>query len=247
MGTVCNGDHIKGFVGKWEQQCLISFEGTSNIPSFVKDLEFFKTGAAWDGCPGCEVHSGFLDEYNSLSQCILSSLDSKGCGKGARIRTTGHSLGAAVNSIAMMDLTHHGWVIDESYDFGKPRVGDEKFAARHNELFSSKTWRVTHYKDPVPHLPPTDFLDIPWHFKHPEPEIYYAGTVPQGHVQCTVAEDYNCAGYWYDVPVDLLHIDDHLSYMDVDTGSAGCVGTIVQNVTVLDGQASEPVVTSVVI
>merc|ERR1711976_1125310 len=107
-------------------------------------------------------------------------------------RTTGHSLGAAMNSLAMIELTDAGWVIEESYDFGKPRTGDSNFAATHKRLFQDKpVWRVTHGEDPVPQVPPTDLLDLKWQFQHVEPEIYYPGDVMGGYAQCE-ADDHSC-------------------------------------------------------
>merc|ERR1711862_326075 len=97
--TVCNGDHTKAFVGKWENKCLVSFEGTSDIASFIKDLEFVQAATDWSGCSGCKVHGGFLDEYNSVKKCVQTALLGTGCSLGSKIRTTGHSLGAAMNSI----------------------------------------------------------------------------------------------------------------------------------------------------
>jgi hypothetical protein len=220
--TVCNGYKTKAFVGKWEGKCLVSFEGTSNIASFIKDLEFLQKAVSFDGCDGCKVHGGFLDEYHSLQQCVKSALSSTGCPTGSEIRSTGHSLGAAVNSIAMLDLSSAGWIIEESYDFGKPRVGNSNFAAAHNQLLAGKAWRVTHAKDPVPQVPP-DQLIVDWHFEHVEPEIYYKGKVASGFQQCTVAhDDTQCAEQYWNVPLDLLHIEDHLDYMEQKTSIVGC-------------------------
>jgi len=213
---------VKAFVGLWEGKCLVSFEGTSDIASFIKDLEFMKSGTSWDVCDGCKVHGGFLDEYNSVKQCVQTALTGNGCPTGSPIRTTGHSLGAAMNSLALLDLAQEGWEIEESYDFGKPRTGDSKFAATHNALFADRAWRVTHSHDPVPQVPP-DSLIVDWHFEHVEPEIYYKGSVSEGYKQWTKAhDDTKCVEQYWNVPLDLLHIADHLTYMGTDTSFFGC-------------------------
>lgn len=220
--TVCNGFHVKAFVGKWEDKCLVSFEGTSDVTSFIKDLEFVKSAIDWDGCSGCKVHGGFLDEYQSVRQCVKTALLGTDCPVGSQIRTTGHSLGAAMNSIAMIDLSNEGWVIEESYDFGKPRTGNSAFAAAHNQLLAGKVWRVTHAMDPVPQVPP-DALIVDWKFEHVEPEIYYQGKVSAGYEECTEAHDHkHCAGQHWNLPLDLLFIADHLDYMGVNTNTFGC-------------------------
>jgi predicted lipase len=220
--TVCNGNHVRAFVGKWEDKCLVSFEGTSDITSAIKDLEFLHSAVPWNGCEGCKVHGGFLDEYNSVRGCVKAVLAGTGCPVGSEIRTTGHSLGAAMNSLAMMDLTDAGWIIEESYDFGKPRVGDTNFAAAHNKLLGDRVFRVTHSKDPVPQVPP-DSLIVDWHFEHVEPEVWYQGKVADGFQQCTVAHDKTqCAEQFWNIPLDLLHIEDHLDYMEAATSIFGC-------------------------
>jgi len=221
--TVCPGETSQAFVGMWEGKCLVSFQGTKEHVAFITDAKFWQNATSWDICSGCHVHSGFLSEYSSFKNCVQKALVDTGCSKGSQIRTTGHSLGAGVNSIAMLDLTNAGWHVEESYDFGKPRTGDSTFAATYNKLFSGKAWRVTHAMDPVPQVPPDRQLFVDFHYEHTEPEIYYKGDVSEGYQKCTEAhDDTKCAEQYWNVPIDLLHIPDHLDYMGVHTGSDGC-------------------------
>ena len=44
------------------------------------------------------------------------------------------------------------------YNFGQPRTGDQAYAAYATKKVS--TWRVTHNKDTVPHLPFTTGMDF---------------------------------------------------------------------------------------
>jgi len=129
-------------------------------------------------------------------------------------------MGAALNGLAMMGLTA-GWQVEESYDFGKPRIGDQKFAAAFNKLFRGRAWRVTHAMDPAPQVPP-DKLIVDWHFEHVEPEIYYKGNVSEGHQECRHPHTTVCSEQYYDIPLDLFHVADHLDYMDQNTSSEGC-------------------------
>ena len=41
------------------------------------------------------------------------------------------------------------------YTFGEPRVGNKAFHAYYNSG-EHLSWRVTHHRDPVPHLPTED-------------------------------------------------------------------------------------------
>eukprot|EP00927_Polykrikos_kofoidii_P074035 TRINITY_DN70021_c0_g1_i2.p1 TRINITY_DN70021_c0_g1~~TRINITY_DN70021_c0_g1_i2.p1 ORF type:complete len:301 (+),score=14.24 TRINITY_DN70021_c0_g1_i2:51-953(+) len=219
---VCTGATTQAFVGLWESKCIVSFEGTSNILAGLQDARLIKTEFPWDWCGHCRVHTGFVSEYESLSECVKSKLESLGCAKGSPIRTTGHSLGAAVVTVANVALTNSGWVIEESYNFGSPRVGDASFAVAYDFLFNGRSWRVTHAKDPVPQLPP-DILITNWHFEHTVPEIYYKGSVADGHEKCLHPEEFrNCIQQYWNFPLEGLSVEDHLDYMGVHTGSAGC-------------------------
>lgn len=146
-----------------------------------------------------------------MQSCVESALNNLGCGKGSPIRTTGHSLGAATNLLAMMSLNADGWRVEESFHFGTPRTGDSVFAVSWNRTFSSTSFRVTHARDPVPQAP----FSLPGlKYEHVEPEIFYKGDVSQGEVECTSVDDTSkCAEQYKDLPLDLLHVNDHLDYM----------------------------------
>ena len=72
-----------------------------------------------------------------------------------QVKTTGHSLGAALAHHAALALIKEGMQVS-MINFGQPRVGDKAFA-----VFSQKTmtdqWRVVHHKDIVPHSPSMDW------------------------------------------------------------------------------------------
>jgi len=221
--NICQGDSTKAWVGIWEGKAIVSFEGTHNVDSAIKDLEFWHTSTGWSQCDNCKVHDGFLSEWDSLRVCVQETLATLGFSSGSTIRTTGHSLGAAINNLAMMDLEKSGWHIEESYDFGKPRTGDEVFASTWNSMFWGRAWRVTHSRDPVPQVPPADLI-VDWHFTHVDPEVFYHGSVSKGYVICSNVEDshVNCAEQYRDLALDLLNTGDHLDYMGVDTSPLGC-------------------------
>lgn len=48
------------------------------------------------------------------------------------------------------------------------------------------------------------------------------GTVEAGHVLCTSDGDQHCSGMYSSVRYDLMHVDDHLNYVGVDTATFGC-------------------------
>jgi len=74
-----------------------------------------------------------------------------------QVFVTGHSLGAAVavHCAAELGASSHslGYPIDGVYTYGQPRVGNQAFADFYM-VGTQVSWRVTHHRDPVPHLPP---------------------------------------------------------------------------------------------
>mmetsp|Transcript_85215 Transcript_85215/g.169053 ORF Transcript_85215/g.169053 Transcript_85215/m.169053 type:complete len:95 (-) Transcript_85215:70-354(-) len=75
--------------------------------------------------------------------------------------------------------------------------------------------------DPVVQLPPSSLVSN-WHYQHVEPEVFYNGNVEDGHVSCALDGDQQCSGMYSNILYDLLHVDDHLKYVGVDTATAGC-------------------------
>lgn len=223
---VCQGSTTIAFVGLWENKGLVSFRGTHGVKSMIQDLKLLEYGAPWSKCDGCWLHSGFLDEWNSLESCVKGHLSDLG---GSTIRTTGHSLGAALSIIAAVDLHYSGYTIEESIDFGRPRTGNVEFAQTCQSLFGDKVTRVTHHKDPVVQLP----LEFPGNFEHSQPEVFYDGDVSGGYQRCLKVDDGLCSskydGFAFSIP-------DHLRYMDfgiADCSAAWKRGASTTNVTVV--------------
>lgn len=97
----------------------------------------------------------------------------------------GHSLGAALATHATAHLIKQGYKIDLLETYGSPRVGDRAFSNWYQTIFPSVIKpRVTHGKDPVPHLPPKD-----WGFVHLQTEVFYAGKVKDGYKICNDQND----------------------------------------------------------
>lgn len=86
----------------------------------------------------------------------------------AQIYATGYSLGSALTTIAALDLHNIFERVEQLYTFGEPRVGNEAFASFVTKSISER-YRIIHYADIVPHVPPQ--LPIPYaHFAN---EIWY--------------------------------------------------------------------------
>jgi len=220
--SVCKGSTTQAFVGRWDNTCVAGFEGTHDLFSVITDARFLSSTLNWASCAGCRVHTGFLKEYMSLKPCFRQVLLAKGFSKTTTIRTTGWSLGGATSSFAVAELAQEGWTV-EHYDFGRPRLGDIQFAQWFNRVVGEKSWRVTHLRDPVPHVPPEHIGTFDWQFSLTMPEAFYDGSVAQGHKECTELHDPKCS-WQYDgsLAIDLLNVLDHFHQMDLRMGMAGC-------------------------
>lgn len=120
---------------------------------------------------------------------------------------TGHSLGGALSTHAVADLIHSGFHVDQYYSLGSPRVGDKKFYEWFNRVWGHGfKARVTHHRDPVPHLP-----YVLWGFHHLETEVFYESN-SKFKVCDETGEDKTCSNK-YELDLNVL---DHLTYFGQD-------------------------------
>jgi predicted lipase len=76
------------------------------------------------------------------------------CPKCTRLIVTGHSLGAALATLAALDLKANFPQLNIIlYNFGSPRVGNTDFASYYQSKIGT-SWRITNNRDIVPHYPP---------------------------------------------------------------------------------------------
>ena len=94
-------------------------------------------------------NSGMASKFNELTKKH----------KDYGLWVTGHSLGAALSSLASAKILkgYPRFTILNSahYNYGQPRVGDQAFVDSHNTLLP-EFWRVTHANDLVTRLPSTE-------------------------------------------------------------------------------------------
>ena len=98
----------------------------------------------------------------------------------ASLLITGHSLGAAIASMAAVDIKRKikSSLIIKFYTFGSPRVGNDVFADYAMTLYPNGTYsRVTHHNDAAVYLP------NPPVFKHFGNEVWYQDG-KQGYEEC---------------------------------------------------------------
>lgn len=206
-----------------DQQIIISFRGTEDLRNWITDLNAFsKADMVLPFCEGQTkvfLHSGFFNAYMSVRDQMLQILSELDIIKpNYQVYVIGHSLGAAVATIAALDLTcgaqpYHGKPV--VYNYGSPRVGDASFATLAAQ--NVPMYRSTHWQDIVPHVPPENIFG----FQH-VPTEYFSQEVWDGNnvKECDHSgEDPSCAdqfSYWSG------SIDDHLLYYNITVSSSAC-------------------------
>jgi len=95
--------------------------------------------------------------------------------------------------------------VNSLYTYGTPRVGNGAFHDFHAKVVPT-SYRITHFADPVPHLPL-----LLMGFYHTDTEVFYQENNIQYKI-CTGAEDRSCAN---SVLLPFL-VTDHLSYFNYD-------------------------------
>jgi predicted lipase len=119
-----------------------------------------------------QVHSGFYTAYSAVSSQVRSAVSGLiALHPASTILVTGHSLGAALGTFAMLDLKRNLKFSNpvKFYSFGSPRVGNQVFTDYFMSMFPAETYqRVTHYTDVVVQIPPRSMG-----FNHPGSEVWY--------------------------------------------------------------------------
>lgn len=138
-----------GFVAvdKTKRQIVIAYRGSHSVLNWLGNVDFKKVPFL---CSGCEVHQGFLSSWTSTKTAVTNAVNAAfKANPGFSIVATGHSLGAAIATLAAADLRSQGKKVS-LYTYGSPEVGNVAFATSVSN--SGPTFRVTHQKDAVPYL-----------------------------------------------------------------------------------------------
>jgi len=98
-----------------------------------------------------------------------------------------------------------------------PRSGNTAFVkALDHATPQNDVWRVTHWRDPVPHLPPVAFG-----YDHAVTEYFYNYDNTQGKV-CKGGDDTTCCQQFETALCLVCCVSEHLSYMNQTLGVGQC-------------------------
>lgn len=193
--------------GESTENIVVSFRGSSNIPNWISNLNFPKE-AKYPKCNGCKVHRGFYHAWDSVRERVVAEVRRlHKIQPTAQIFVTGHSLGAALAVLCAAELGASkqslGFPIEGVYTYGEPRVGNQAFHDFYN-TGTKVSWRITHWKDPVPTLPPAALG-----FHHISTEIFY-DKKSTSYKNCNGSgEDKSCSRKF----LANLNVANHLNYL----------------------------------
>lgn len=163
----------EAFIAGFKGAIVVSFRGTEpdEAADIAADLDIRLAGAplagkahkgfrgalgrVWDRSP---LRTGSMEE--ALYDLTKELYDRK-TGKAPAVYLTGHSLGAALATLASAEILADDNRVAGLVTFGSPRVGDEDFVNALNRKIEGRAWRVVNNNDLV-----TDAPLRRWGFRH---------------------------------------------------------------------------------
>ena len=158
----------QAFVAGWPNCIIVAFRGTEPeaIEDWATDLKAKKTGGPFGGrvhrgfkralsvvwenydLPGGKVFVGMETTIKRFQKQLLNTHKRIG----PSLWFTGHSMGAALATLATADLVEDGHIVQGLYTFGSPRVGDERFSDAFDVKFN-RHYRMVNNNDIVTRVP----------------------------------------------------------------------------------------------
>jgi hypothetical protein len=195
----------QGYVGVLpsDKSIYVVFRGSGSTRNWIANLDAWKVDyTSFPEC-NCKVHKGFYEAEQAVIGAIIKEVTRlKQLHPKYAVKVTGHSLGAALSQLASMDLYKAGFDVSV-YNYGQPRTGDKAYATFATERVP--TWRVTHNRDEVPHLPFTKGMEY-YHVCQEQFEDEF-GNLRTCDTSC---EDPTCADQF---KANEVNGDDHLIYL----------------------------------
>ena len=144
-----NRKDTQAFLAGNDKAVILAFRGTE-----PKDLHDWMTDADVDLVPDPwgQVHDGFSRALSYIWQDILAAIPAFQ-DKGQSLWVTGHSLGAALATLAVTRFRQDAKPVYGLYTYGQPRTGNRDFADRFNADFQSRTFRIVNQDDIVTRVP----------------------------------------------------------------------------------------------
>ncbi|KAI1728090.1 lipase (class 3) domain-containing protein [Ditylenchus destructor] len=206
---------------------ILSFRGTNSFTQLLLESGDTTCEAMVKSPIGGKVGAYFMDVFerlwinNSIGSDLLSL---KSQYPNYELWITGHSLGGALATLAAAHV-----IADRRYDrtrlklftLGQPRTGNREFAQGLDELLPpNSTYRITHSRDPVVHLPPHSYKN----YTHNIAEVWYYNDMNENATYTAICsgdgESRNCSGQIHYV----FSVSDHVKYFGTTVSLFGING-----------------------
>lgn len=137
------------FVAGDDKKIIISFRGTepTKLQDVLTDAKFTLVYG-----PLGKVHAGFIQALNSAWREVALSIR-QFQDNNQTLWFTGHSLGAALATLAVAKMVEFAYPVAGLYTFGQPRVGDQRFVETINKEMGGRYIRFVNNNDAVPRVP----------------------------------------------------------------------------------------------
>ena len=137
-----------GFVARNQttRNVFVVFRGAQELRDWRANLSLPPVVHEWG-----MVEQGFSGLYQECTVSVIQAV--KRAPDAPGVFATGHSLGAALATLAAADLAIHG-IAAALYNFASPRVGNTKFAQAFNaNALVTARWRIVNTEDIVTTVP----------------------------------------------------------------------------------------------
>jgi triacylglycerol lipase len=144
-------ENTQGFVAGNSEMIILAFRGTEpkRLADWMTDAE-----AGFVDGPFGKVHQGFWRALCSVWDDLQSSI-AEFQDRGQSLLVTGHSLGAALATLAVARFRAQpsDKPVNGLYTFGQPRTGDRNFARNFDADFDACSFRFVNNNDMVTRVP----------------------------------------------------------------------------------------------
>ncbi|KAI1703696.1 lipase (class 3) domain-containing protein [Ditylenchus destructor] len=178
---------------------------------------------------GGKVGAYYVNAFNKLwinSSMGSDLLDLKNTFPDYELWITGHSLGGSLATLAAAHVVNdrrYSSTPLKLFTLGEPRTGDKDFAQAIYETFPpNSTYRITHSRDPVVHLPSSSYRN----YTHNIAEVWYHNSMAKNTNYTAICandgESKNCSGQIRYV----FSVNDHIKYFGQRVSSFGIDGCV---------------------
>lgn len=139
-------DDTQAFFADKGQIAVVSYRGTESFGDWITNIQLITEERDYG-----DVHGGFFDAFKEVDREVRAAIDGGGY---SHLYVTGHSLGGALATIALIEYAGMGIQNKVGYTYGQPRTGKSNFRRSFDEAHAANFYRVFNKKDIVPRVPP---------------------------------------------------------------------------------------------